>query len=190
MGSTTPNHDPIPYWQVNVAPSQREIDCPPFLQNLNPKDITIISTPDSDYHILSWPEVQAIIARNALDAFQRVPSDLRRYFAYNYYLKQKYGSVMKFVLRERLGWKEPILAEGKLFEKENDVKILWNDWPYGIDAKIVHLVVWTKFELEDDPKTDDLTDEARGEIEGFVQRTFGDVVGKENVSRVILDSLR
>lgn len=184
MGSTTPDHDPIPYWQVNITPSQREIDCPPYLQSLKPKDIAIISTPDSEYHILSWPEVQAIVARNALDAFQRIPSDLRRYLAYNYYLKQKYGSVMEFVLRERLGWKQPIAAEGEPFQKKSDVKILWNDWPYGIDAKIVHLVVWTKFELEDDPKTDDLTDKARGEIESFVQRTFGNTVGKENVSQM------
>jgi hypothetical protein len=65
------------------------------------------------------------------------------------------------------------------------VKILWNDWPYGIDAKIVHLVVWTKFDLEDDLATDDLTDEARGEIERFVKVTFRDVVGEANVSFVI-----
>ena len=179
MGS---NAVTLPYWQVNVPPSQREIECPAYLQDLKPKDVAIISTPDSEYHILTWSEVQAIIARNALDAFQRMPSDLRRYLAYNYFLKQKYGSVMEFVLRERLGWEQPIVAEGRPFERESDMKILWNDWPYGIDAKIVHLVVWTKFELEDDPATDDLKVKARAEVEAFVQRTFGNVVGKENVS--------
>ena len=76
-----------------------------------------------------------------------------------------------------------------MFEKENDVKILWNDWPYGIDAKIVHLVVWTKFDLEDDPKTDDLTDEARALIEDFVGRTFRHVVGDDNVSSYIFGLL-
>jgi hypothetical protein len=59
---------------------------------------------------------------------------------------------------------------------------LWNDWPYGLDDKIVHLVVWTKFELKDDPETDDLTDEARREIDEFVDETFCRKVGKENVS--------
>jgi hypothetical protein len=46
----------------------------------------------------------------------------------------------------------------------------------------VHLVVWTKFELLDDPATDDLTVEARKEIDDFVDETFGKRIGKENVS--------
>jgi len=179
----------LPYWQVNIPPNDRERDCPLFLQNLKPKERAIIGTPDSEYHILTWDEVRQVIAINALGAFQRIPSDLRRYLAYNHYLKEKYGSVMNFVLRERLAWPEPIVPDGKPFEKENDVKILWNDWPYGIDAKIVHLVVWTKFDLEDDPKTDDLTDEARALIEDFVGRTFRHVVGDDNVSSYIFGLL-
>jgi hypothetical protein len=47
---------------------------------------------------------------------------------------------MQFVVKERLGWEEPVVAKGRPFEMESDVKILWNDWPYGIDERIVHLV--------------------------------------------------
>jgi len=180
MGSVTPLSS-LPYWQINVPLSQREVLCPPFLQNLKPKDLNIISTPDEDYRILKWSEVQKIVGENALDVFQRVPSELRRYFAYNYQLKQSYGSVMNFILKERLQWTLPITSEGKPFEKAADVKILWNDWPYGLDERIVHLVVWTKFDLEDDPATDDLTDEARKGIEDFVDTTFRKKVGTENV---------
>ncbi|KAH9862691.1 hypothetical protein J1614_010784 [Plenodomus biglobosus] len=54
-----------------------------------------------------------------------------------------------------------------------DVKILYNDWPYGISPDITHLVVWTKFELDDDPVTGRCTIEARQAIDGFVQRVFG-----------------
>jgi hypothetical protein len=96
-------------------------------------------------------------------------------------IKKDYGSVMEFVLMKRLGWKVPIVADGRPFEKESDMRILWNDWPYGIDEKIAHLVVWTKFELEDDPVTDDLTIHARKQIDDFVDETFGNKVGKENV---------
>lgn len=64
---------------------------------------------------------------------------------------------------------------------EDDIKILWNDWPYGIDEKIVHLVVWVKFDLEDDPATDDLTPRARQEIDEYVQKTFGTKVNPEHV---------
>jgi Protein of unknown function (DUF3605) len=177
MGSTTP----LPFWQINVPRSQREDACPPFLANLSPKDLSIISTPDALYRTITWPEVCRIIAENRIDTFKRVPSDLRRYLAYNWELKSEYGSVVEFVLSKRLGWEEPIQAEGVPFEKESDIKIIYNDWPYGIDEKIVHLVIWTKFELEDDPSTDDLTDEARKAINDFVDTTFAKKVGKENV---------
>lgn len=68
-----------------------------------------------------------------------------------------------------------------MFERDNDWKILKNDWPYGIDARIAHLVVWTKFVLKNDPTTEDLTDEARSAIQCFVDDKFG-AVGKDNVS--------
>ena len=43
---------------------------------------------------------------NRIDLFQRVPSDLRRYLAYNWNLKKDYGSIMNFVLQKRLKWKD------------------------------------------------------------------------------------
>jgi hypothetical protein len=58
---------------------------------------------------------------------------------------------------------------------------LYNDWPYGIDTDITHLVVWTKFELPDDPATGDLTAEAREAIERYVQATFCSRVAPEQV---------
>ena len=179
MGSNDPL---LPYWQINVPEAERTEECPDFLANLNVKDLGIISTPDAQYHVLTWPEVRKIITDNRLDLFQRVPSDLRRYLAYNWKLRKEYGSVMEFVLSQRLWWKEPVRAEKGPFECQRDIKILWNDWPYGIDERIVHLVVWTKFELEDDPATDDLTTKARREIDEFVDETFRKEVGKENVS--------
>lgn len=91
---------------------------------------------------------------------------------------------MNFVLKERLGWdgEDGMKPEGRPFEKEEDIKVLWNDWPYGIDERIVHLVVWTKFELEDDLETNDLTDQTRGEIEKYVEEKFRRRCGSENVS--------
>jgi hypothetical protein len=73
-----------------------------------------------------------------------------------------------------------------LTRQQDDYKILLNDWPYGIDARIVHLVVWTKFELPSQPVTredpdGDLTSEIRKQIESFVEKTFVEVCGEENV---------
>ncbi|KAI0972630.1 hypothetical protein F4678DRAFT_45957 [Xylaria arbuscula] len=163
----------LPYWQVNVPENERTEECPDFLRTLSDKDRGIISTPDREHHVNTWSEVQKLIQDNRLDLFQRVPSELRKYLEYTWKLKQDYGSVMDFILTQRLHWETPITPKGKPFECDADIKILWNDWPYGLDKKIVHLVIWTKFDLEDDPATDDLTDKARAEINAFVLEIFG-----------------
>lgn len=80
------------------------------------------------------------------------------------------------------------LRAGLTFEAD-DLKILYNDWPYGIDKSVVHLVVWTKFVLEDDPETDDLTPKMRNDIDEYVGRTFGSRVSPDKVSRGFLPSL-
>lgn len=63
-----------------------------------------------------------------------------------------------------------------------DFKILVNDWPYGIDPKIVHIVVWTKFDFEEDLDTGDLTPRARRQINDYVTRTFRRSENPEHVS--------
>src|SRR5436190_20330785 len=69
---------PLEYWQVNVTPEQRTLTCPVFLRHMSAKDISILRTPDSEYRILSWDEVRDIIARNRIDVFLPVPSELAR----------------------------------------------------------------------------------------------------------------
>ncbi|KAK7923960.1 hypothetical protein PG985_006014 [Apiospora marii] len=178
MGSTD---SPLPYWQVNVPEAERERECPEFLRDLSAKDRGIIGTPDDQYHTLTWPEVRDIVATNRLDRFQRVPSELRRYLAYNWQLRREHGSVMNFVLNQRLRWTMPIAPKGRPFEyPEDDIKTLWNDWPYGLDERIVHIVVWTKFDLEEDPQTLDLTDAAREDINDYVDKVFGSRLPQEN----------
>ena len=176
----------LPYWQVNVPEGERTAECPEFLQNLSAKDIGIISTPDSEYRTSSWQEVRELVRNNRLDLFQRVPSQLRRYLAYTWQLRRDYGSIMDFILAVRLRWEAPVVPAGRRpFECDDDVRVLRNDWPYGIDERIVHLVVWTKFDLEEDPATGDLTDAARGEIETYVQRKFGSRLPRDRVRRKV-----
>lgn len=109
---------------------------------------------------------------NRIDLFQRTPSDMRRYVEFVHYLKRTFGSVLRFIQHERLHWSSVQPSGHAEFEDPTDYRVLYNDWPYGIDLDIVHLVVWTKFELDDDPATGDLTRRARTAIEDFVQRTF------------------
>ncbi|KAK8138370.1 hypothetical protein PG984_001750 [Apiospora sp. TS-2023a] len=178
MGSTDST---LPYWQVNVPEAERERECPEFLRDLSAKDRGIIGTPDDQYRTLTWAEVRDIVATNRLGRFQRVPSELRRYLAYNWQLRRDHGSVMNFVLNQRLQWTMHITPKGKPFEcPEHDIKTLWNDWPYGLDKRIVHIVVWTKFDLEEDPQTLDLTDPARKDIDDYVDKVFGSRLPRNN----------
>ncbi|GKZ35927.1 hypothetical protein AbraIFM66950_006762 [Aspergillus brasiliensis] len=184
----------LPYWLVNVPRSQWTAECPSYLRDTSQKNIEVLSTPDEQYRRQGWELVKEIVRMfrpnetvrqgedkdmvrsNQIDRFQRLPSDLRRYLEYKEQIVAEYGSVMRFVVKERLRWGEgtvdDLKPKGRPFEYDEDIRILYNDWPYGVEDGIVHLVVWTKFELEDDPVTDDLTPRARQEIEEYVQRTF------------------
>ncbi|KAJ0413808.1 hypothetical protein BJY00DRAFT_319438 [Aspergillus carlsbadensis] len=166
----------IPYWNVNLPPAHWTTDCPGFLRNQSEKNISILSTPDGQYRRQGWGLVRQIVETNQIDQFQRLPSDLRRYLEYKEQIIANYGSIMRFVVKERLRWgdgiAEDLKPKGQPFEHAEDIRILQNDWPYGLAHGIVHLVVWTKFALEDDPATDDLTPRARKEIDDYVKQTF------------------
>lgn len=72
------------------------------------------------------------------------------------------------------------------FSVEDDLKILYNDWPYGLEKGIVHLVVWTKFDLEEDPSTGLLTDAMWKKIDDYVEPTFRSHVPSDQVSLSLL----
>ncbi|KAJ5468182.1 hypothetical protein N7475_005934 [Penicillium sp. IBT 31633x] len=175
----------LPYWLVNIPQSKWPAECPSFLRNQSPKNVRCLSTPDHNHTRQDWEEVKEIIRTNRIDRFQRVPSELRKYLEYMTHIKAEYGSVMRFVVKERLVWGDgdcaKIKPRGRPFEYDDDIRIIYNDWPYGVDKDIIHLVVWTKFELEDDPATDDLTASARAAIKGYVQDTFCSRVPPEQV---------
>ncbi|KGO77275.1 Protein of unknown function DUF3605 [Penicillium italicum] len=175
----------LPYWLVNLPRSQWTTECPSFLRDQSQKNIRCLSTPDHLYTRQDWELVKEITGANQIDRFQRVPSELRKYLEYMAHIKTEYTSVMRFVVKERLGWGdgnwEDVKPRGGPFEYEEDLRIIYNDWPYGVEKDIIHLVVWTKFELEDDPATDDLTASARAAIESYVQDTFCSRVPPEQV---------
>lgn len=117
---------------------------------------------------------------NQINHFQRTPSDLRRYRQYIWNIQAEHGSVMNFILMHRLQWHD-LTPKGAPFECPEDIKVSFNDWPYGIDTCIVHLVVWTKFELKDEPSTGFLTPASTSMVEEYVDRTFRSKMKAENV---------
>ena len=139
---------------------------------MNAKDQEVLSTPQSDYSLMTWEELSGYVAKNRLDIFQRTPLDLRKYRAFNYKVIQQYGSIMNFIQTVKLKWPSPIVAKGAAFEFDEDVCVQYNDWPYGIDPEVVHLVVWTKFSLEEAGVEGDLSDAERKRIDNYVEETF------------------
>ncbi|MCJ1442929.1 MAG: hypothetical protein MMC23_003426 [Stictis urceolatum] len=174
----------LPYWLVNVPPNQRPKKCPDYLRDLSDKDRFIIATRDEDFHELSWHEVKQLVARKDFAALKRRPSQLRLYRWFVYMLKEEYGSVFNFILQKRLKWQRDLAPDSSTpLECEDDYAVLYNDCPYGIDGRIVHLVVWTKVSFASDAATGELTSEAQGQIEAFVRKRF--LVNMEKPERVL-----
>ncbi|PVH98817.1 hypothetical protein DM02DRAFT_595362 [Periconia macrospinosa] len=175
-----PHEEPLPFWLVNVPRDQWPAECPEYLRDLSEKDRRIIGTPDEEYRLLTWDEVKELIRLNQFDKFHRMPSDLRKYRYFTHRLIKEYGSIMNYMVNERLKWTS-MTPKGRAFEFDEDTTTLPNDYPYAISPSISHYVVWTKFELPDDPVTGLCTEESYREIDEFVRKTFGGRGGMEEV---------
>ena len=95
---------------------------------------------------------------------------------------------MKTELIGVFGWLGEEFFFGLFFGRvlwAGDVKILYNDWPYGVVEGITHLVVWTKFELETIGEKGELTGNLRKRVEDYVDRTFRKVLGREEVCPLV-----
>ena len=126
------------------------------------------------------------VAANDLSILKRKPSDLLRYMKWTNQTKASYGSITNFVLNERLSWtpKFPVSSSESgpdfdtrstvPFAQAEDYKVLLNDWPYGIDSNIAHLIVWSKVRLQDQEPDGYLTPESTALVQDFVQRAFLD----------------
>ncbi|KAJ5160888.1 uncharacterized protein N7482_007892 [Penicillium canariense] len=169
--------------------------------NLTPLDRQLLAMTDEQFVAHDWDDLRDIIARNDLGALKRRPSDLRRYLAWSAEIKAQYGSIMNYICQQRLHWAPghqstangtangstsapqsavpagiqsgPIpFTNPRPFADPSDYKILRNDWPYGLDPGISHLVVWLRTPIPVKSDEGHLTEESRALIEGFVQKTF------------------
>ncbi|KAK9240106.1 hypothetical protein V1525DRAFT_396012 [Lipomyces kononenkoae] len=139
------------------------------------KDAVNAMLPDSAFERFSWERLKDIIRENKLELLTRVPSDLRKYLIWKTQIIKQHGSVANFVLFERLNWgPDPALAKPiskELFEVRDDYKMLMNDFPYGFDDGIIHVVVWTKNPIpiaQTGSPTADITPEVRQKLTTFV----------------------
>ncbi|KAF2770626.1 hypothetical protein EJ03DRAFT_60060 [Teratosphaeria nubilosa] len=174
------------------SPSEAiDLNNPPF----TPTDRRILSTPDSQFNLTTWPDLHHIITHNTLEDLKRRPSDLHRYLLWAHKIRQTRGGIVPYVIRERLKW-EPVrdptgLTSGPYFrhhsdvpfEDERDFAVLLNDWPYGFEPGITHLLVWSKTPIATDDREGDVTPESRRLIHDFVQNFFVKDLGGDEAAR-------
>lgn len=165
--------------------------------------------------VLPWAEVREIVARMDLFRFRRHAHDLRNYLRWKYVTEQRYGRagpggqrvsgvlmyILEVLMAGRWGTRLPVYATAQnraLFEDvARDVCILANDFPYAVDPRIVHVVVWLRTPIpiepvpEDDKGSDDnvftgpaalaattrLTARSRALIARYVAQTFEQGLG-------------
>jgi hypothetical protein len=71
------------------------------------------------------------------------------------------------------------------FEDPSDYRVLRNDWPYGLDSEIIHIVVWSRTIIPTDPETGDLTPSSRRIVARFIHRYFARDLGPDGTEKVM-----
>ncbi|PHH89897.1 hypothetical protein CDD83_5011 [Cordyceps sp. RAO-2017] len=167
----------------NVASARQ----PPFA--LTDVDRWVLSQTDDEFQRHDWQGLKDIIETNDLAVLKRTPSDLRRYMAWTADVKARYGSMTQYILENRLpkAWGQPpFTPESQVpLASEADYAVLLNDWPYGLEPGITHLVVWSRTLIPTDPETGDLTPASRDVVHSFVQSYFVEPLGAGGKGRVL-----
>ncbi|ORY85075.1 hypothetical protein BCR37DRAFT_378123 [Protomyces lactucae-debilis] len=130
---------------------------------------------DGSPKLTGWAELVDLVRANDLAALTRTPAQLEEYFSWKQQVLETYPGVEAFILQERLHWERidgvastdahtcTTLQDGRLvssqgfqvaapnlFQDQRDWKCLKNDFPYGFEDDITHLVVWLKHALPQD----------------------------------------
>lgn len=168
-----PNEETLP-----TASPQKDAPFP-----LTAIDRQLLAMTDDEFTPISWSQLHKYLELHQLEELKRLPSQLRLYMAWCSDIKAQYGSVTNFILQQRVKWdplpsSEPGAApkfahkSSMPFAEREDYKVLKNDWPYGFEDGITHIVVWLKTTVPADPDTGVITDEGARLIGDFVDNYF------------------
>lgn len=103
--------------------------------------------------------------------------------------KASYGSMTNYLLAHRLPktWGAPPFTpvSDVPFAEPSDYCVLLNDWPYGFEPGITHMVVWTRTPIAVDDDKGDMTPESRKIVGEFVKQYFVDRLGPGGEEKVL-----
>lgn len=115
----------------------------------------------------TWEELKAFMRTGDLSLLKRDPVLQKRYVKWAQDIKGTYGTITNYLLQVRLGWGTPLTsnnspaASAEILSSiatttvpyftsnitPENVKIIFNDWPYSIPLDISHYVVWTRLPI-------------------------------------------
>lgn len=139
------------------------------LASISERDARILA--NDHYEPLSWERCKEIVQIDDMTLFTRSPQQLREYLAAKEEFKN-YGGTAEFIVKHRLEWADNLKSSGKGFlEDKSDVKILQNDFPYGLEPGIRHIIVWSKVRCATD-ENQRPTVETKKAIENFIEKSI------------------
>ncbi|KAK4169517.1 hypothetical protein QBC43DRAFT_307898 [Cladorrhinum sp. PSN259] len=152
-------------------------------------DKWVLSQTDEEFQCHGWEELRELLGTNQLHLLKRKPSDLRRYMKWSAETKAEYGSITSFLLAHRLpkAWGTPpfIPVSDVPFADPSDYCVLNNDWPYGFEPGISHIVIWTRTPIATDNTVGDMTSESRKIVSDFIKQFFVDRLGPGGEDKVL-----
>ncbi|KIJ45115.1 hypothetical protein M422DRAFT_29969 [Sphaerobolus stellatus SS14] len=122
----------------------------------------------------TWEELKSFMRSGDLGLLKRDPVLQQRYKVWAEGIKQQHGTITNYLINVRLGWgtpptaktspatmaqplpEEPILSQDTSIFKPpyftstpspEDVKIIFNDWPYSIPPEISHYLIWSRLPI-------------------------------------------
>lgn len=123
------------------------------------------------HQVMDWQMIQRIVTTDDLTYLERHPDCEKEYMEWSKAIKQHYGGLEQYLAIERLGWDRDKLPtvngtaspsdvmNDAVIDDPSNIKVVFNDWPYGIPPGSKHYVVWCKhpiiapvlFETSDTP---------------------------------------
>lgn len=140
---------------------------------------------------LTWENVVNIVESYHLDRLGRSVDQLQKYHDFKNTLTLKGIDMTTNLLLNTLHWlpenTDPFISgpeaislihclDPRPFCNPKDVTIILNDFPYFIKERTIHLLIWVKFPMLPDPKSDigDISPETKGIIQKYINLTFYD----------------
>ncbi|KAI5954709.1 hypothetical protein KGF57_003732 [Candida theae] len=138
----------------------------------------------------TWTQIQQIVKSNNLEMFARSEDQFRKYSKFKNDLSSNGITINDHVLKEELEWKQSDIRsqtattppqeystsnpQDLIFYNPDDIKIIYNKFPYYFEESVVHLCVWSKLTIPNDINSPagDISPLTKRIIERYLQKTF------------------